>query len=177
MQEEQDFTKIQQSQEEKTGTVKKLLSNKKTLYAFIIILSVLIALFLALYFAKKDDKTESSSYIFNDYITATEKRLSETLSKVQGAGAVSVMITVESGMETVIAMKSLTTETDGKKTVEETPVLVNGKTVTLKELYPKISGVLVVAEGAKNISVMNKLLQATSSFLGISIKNIEILSA
>ena len=77
------------------------------------------------------------------------------------------MITVESGMETVLAMKTTSTETaDGNK-IEEEPVIVNGKTVVLKEKYPEITGVLIVAEGADNIAVVSKIQRATTSLLEI----------
>ena len=48
--------------------------------------------------------------------------------------------------------------------------------MVLKELYPEIIGVLIVAEGANNIMVLNKLQQATVSLLDIEPKQIEILS-
>ena len=79
-------------------------------------------------------------------------------------------------METVLAKETIIKETiNGKETIES-PITVNGKTVVLKELYPKITGVLIVTEGAKSISLMNKLQQATTSLLGVDIKNIEIIS-
>ena len=43
-------------------------------------------------------------------------------------------------------------------------------------MYPKITGVLIVAEGANNLSVMNRLQQATMSLLDIDINQIQILS-
>ena len=112
----------------------------------------------------------------SDYVSQLERKLSETLSAVKGAGKVSVIITVESGMETVLAMKTSVTETaKGKETVE-TPILVNGKTVVLKEMFPKITGVLIVCEGASSISVMNKIEQATVSLLDVNVNQIQILT-
>ena len=54
--------------------------------------------------------------------------------------------------------------------------MLNGKTVVLKELYPKINGVVIVAEGANNITVMRKIQQATTSLLGVDLGRIEILT-
>jgi stage III sporulation protein AG len=53
---------------------------------------------------------------------------------------------------------------------------VNGKTVVVKEMYPKIIGVLIVAEGAGNIGVMTRIQKATTSLLDIEINQIEILT-
>ena len=83
---------------------------------------------------------------------------------------------VESGKETVLAMKKTTTESTGKTEIEETPIIVNGKTVILKENYPKITGVLIVCEGANKITVMKKIQQATTSLLDVDINKIEILA-
>ena len=41
-------------------------------------------------------------------------------------------------METVVAKKVTTVETNEGLKTEETPVIINGKIVILKELYPKI---------------------------------------
>ena len=49
-------------------------------------------------------------------------------------------------------------------------------TVTLKEEYPKITGVLIVAEGAENLIVNYKIQQATMSLLNIEADKIEILT-
>lgn len=119
------------------------------------------------------DKSETSG---SDYASVLENKLCQTLSMVDGAGKVSVVVTVESEMETVLAMKKTVTETVNGTEIQETPILVNGKTVVLKELYPKIIGVLIVAEGAKNISVLSRIQQATVSLLDININQIEILT-
>ena len=130
-------------------------------------------------FSKDDTKvsnfSKESEYV-QTYVSDLENRLSKTLSKVKDAGNVSIVITIESGMETVLAMNTVTKDTTSGTQTETTPLVINGKTVVVKELYPKITGVLIVAEGAKSISVMNKLQQATMSLLDINIDQIEILS-
>ena len=54
--------------------------------------------------------------------------------------------------------------------------MVNGKPVVLKENYPEIVGVLIVAQGANSISVMKNLQQAAVSLLNINLSRIEILA-
>ena len=83
---------------------------------------------------------------------------------------------MDSGIETVLASKTTITETNGGKETVETPLVINGKTVVIKEVYPKASGVLIVAEGAGNIMVYKRIQQATLSFLDVDLNKIEILT-
>lgn len=154
----------------------KLKKNK--VFSYLIIISVIIIIFA--FFVLTDNSKSNSSEILlstsEQYVQSLEKRLSSTLSKVEGAGKVSVVINVESGMETILAMKTTVVETSSGKETTQTPLLVNGKTVVVKEKYPNIVGVLIVCEGAGNISVLYKIQQATVSLLDIELKQIEILT-
>ncbi len=155
------------------GIVEKIKSNKKTQIAIILILSVVLLLFFNLSY--KTDNANIKVDNVNEYVSRLEEKLSKTLSQVEGAGRVSVIINVESGMQTILANKTIVNESANGKETETTPIIVNGKTVVLKELYPEITGVLIVAEGASNISVRSKLQQATISLLDIDLNQIEIL--
>ena len=135
-----------------------------------------ILLIIVLCSVPSADKTVLSEDKVLNYLSETESKLKSLLNKVNGAGKVDVAISVESGMETVLAMNVTVKETDSGKETVSAPVLVNGKTVTVKELYPKITGVLIIAEGAKNIAVYNNILQATVSFLSVKPSQIEILA-
>lgn len=163
------------SEKEKKSLLNRIKNDKKFQYVTVGILIIVAVVVAAVsYFVKPSATLSAASE--NDYVTILEKKLSSVLSDVEGAGKVSVIITVESGMETVIAMKTTTTETANGTEITETPIVVNGKTVVLKELYPKIVGVLIVAEGAKSLAVLNKIQQATVSLLNINVNCIEILS-
>ena len=166
---------MNKTENKKISIIEKIKSNKKIQYALVIILSLIITLiFVVNSFINTANKSVPDDV--DAYVNGLEKRLSKILSEVKGVGKVSVIVKVDGGMETVIAKKTTTTENAGKTETEETPVLVNGKTVTLKELYPKISGVIIVAEGAENITVMRKIQQATLSLLDIDLDKIEILA-
>lgn len=160
---------------ENNSIITKIKNNKKLRNILIIILSIIIV-FLLLFNFNSKESTETKS-VAENYIDSLEERLTDVLSKIDGAGDVSVIIKAESGMETVLAKETIIKETSSGKEIIESPLLVNGKTVTLKELYPKITGVLIVTEGAKNIALMHKIQQATTSLLGVDINCIEILSA
>lgn len=166
--------------EKQTNTISKIITKFKTnkRLQYCLIGSLLIFLVIILYFGFLGDKEETNenSDIINAYVLNLENKLSTTLSKVDGVGKVSVVITVESGMETVLAMKTITKETASGTETEESPLVVNGKTVVLTEKYPDVVGVLIVAEGANNISVLSRIQQATVSLLNIKINQIEILT-
>lgn len=155
--------------------INKIKNNKLMQVTLIIILFIIAVVILFVdNTSNKDISTASNSV--DEYVQSLEARLENTLSKVKGAGAVSVVITVESGMETVLATETTKKETSTGTEILETPIIVNGKTIVLKELYPEITGVLIVAEGANNISVFTKIQQATKSLLGINENCIEILT-
>ncbi len=154
----------------------KIKNNKKVQYTIIIsLLIVVLFIFLFGFKSEKKEKIENNDEVLV-YVESLEEKLSNILSKVAGAGNVDVVINVESGRETVLAMKTTTKDSVGGTETETSPIIINGKPVIVKELYPKIIGVLIVAKGANNISVMNKLQQATISLLDININQIEILT-
>lgn len=152
---------------------KKLkLSNKNQLFLVLILCAICLVLVVV---SIKNESADKQSFS-NEYVNDLEKRLENVLSKIDGVGKVSVVINVESGMETVLAYKKTVVENSSGKQMEETPIIVNGQTVVLKELFPRITGVLVVAQGVDSIIVLTKIQQATTSLLDININQIEILS-
>ncbi len=157
----------------KKSIIERLKSNKILEYVFLAVLGVAV---IAIFFVSISGGKSEEVFSIDEYVKNLEQRLSTTLSKVEKAGKVSVFITVESGMQTVIAEQTETVTTKDEQTVISTPVMVNGDTVVLKTAYPNICGVLVVAEGANSLSVKNKLLNATASVLDISTDKIEILT-
>lgn len=154
----------------------KMKSGKKFQYIVVILLAILLIGIICFNFTSNSTNGVDQEYTIDDYIGNLEDKLSKTLSKVNGAGNVSVVINVESGLETVYAYQTKTTDTINGVVTEKIPITVNGKPVILKELNPKIIGVLIVAEGANKISVLSKLQQATVSLLDIKPNQIEILS-
>jgi stage III sporulation protein AG len=114
----------------------------------------------------------------------------EVLSKIRGAGRVDVLITYETNGEIVTATVRQTDEdvkdangTAGSETsrsVREVtePATVeteNGHTpIVLYEKEPIVRGVIVVAEGASDFSVRQKLQAAVHAVTGIPIERIEV---
>ena len=121
---------------------------------------------------------------------ALELRLIDVLSKIRGAGRVDVLVTYETNGEIVTATVRQTDEdvrnADGtagsetSRTVREVtePATVetgNGHTpIILYEKEPVVRGVIVVAEGAADFSVRQKLQAAVHAATGIPLDRIEV---
>ncbi|MFI3231424.1 MAG: hypothetical protein R3Y29_07755 [bacterium] len=130
----------------------------------------------------------SSSYDAS-YEQSLEARLKLTLSKVEGVGDVEVMISTENGKEIVTKSditkeNSITSEnalTGDARNIQsgkyqDSTVKINGdEPLILKEISPKIEGVLIVAQGGDNIEIKNSLINATNALLGVEIHKIQVL--
>lgn len=156
--------------------IKKIKTDGKTRFIAVIVCVVLLALIIGASMFSGSDAEQAPSDPVSAYVYSLERKLKNLLEQVDGAGKVSVAISVESGMETVLAMTTTTKETSAGREIVSTPVTVNGKTVVLKEKYPKINGVLIVAEGAGSIMVYTKIQQAALSLLDVNVGQIEILT-
>lgn len=176
---------------------RKIFQDKKNYYNLLIILFTGI---LLLYFSKsfntskkqnnkQIENTSEITIVDNSYEANLEKRLEQTLSKIEGVGQTDVLITLENGKEIITKddtykENSATTEqaTNGDKREilsnkeEKTTIKISGdEPLILKEISPKISGVLIVAEGGGNIEIKNNLINATKALLGVEIHKIEVL--
>ncbi len=111
-------------------------------------------------------------------LATQEKRLAETLSGVDGAGKVTVMLTVKSGSERVVASDG-EMKTSAERTENATRTVIvnnNGESaVTLKYLYPEYRGAVIIAEGAGSPTVRLALTQAVSAVTGLSADRITVL--
>ena len=132
---------------------------------------------------KKDEdlpeKTSEGYGAHTEYATGIENRLCKLLSEIEGAGAVKVMITLESGEEQVFARdsdSSLDNEADGDKSFKEKSeyVIVDGQAVRVKTVEPEIRGVAVVCEGGNDFTVKQSIVQAVTAVLGISAARVSV---
>ena len=111
-------------------------------------------------------------------LEALEEKLSRTLSKVEGAGEVTVTLTVKSGMEQVLASDRTTSVSERGSSVEEETVLINTgggqDIVLLTQKYPTFQGALVVCEGGDSAEVRLLLTQAVSALTGLGADRITV---
>lgn len=175
----------------------KLDIKKKIQYLAILLVIIVI---LTIYFAssggiakKKEDNTSQAGaqeQISVQEASSIEQQLKYTLSQIQGAGRVEVMITYESSSEIVPAIsvdKQTSTTTDSgdsgtsttnTENTQSEVVTIGGSgensALVLKEKSPEIRGVIVVAEGADNIAVKLNLLSAVETLLNVSPDQVDV---
>ena len=155
-----------------------------------IIVVVIFCAVLLLIYSTSFSKTENvtiSTLTTEEYADYLENKLTSVLGHIQGAGKVNVMITLACGIEYVYAtnMEEVTTSsqnsgtTTTKTTKNEDLILVSvsGKStpIVIKQNLPKVSGVIIVASGAKNINTRLELQKAVEALLDVEANNIEIL--
>lgn len=168
---------------------------------FILLCVGLVLFFLSsTIFDTKDNKAKNSNLIPEktvqqsqaSYEANMEKRLKTILSNVEGAGNVEVMLTISYGKEIVLANDTVTQQNESdekdnaggtrnnknysqeKKTVMYTPSNGNSEPVVLKEIEPKIEGIIIVAEGGDNIVVQQNLIKASQALFNIPAHKIEV---
>lgn len=164
--------------EELLQKTERMPAGKKIKY---IVIAVIIAVILALYFSTTGGTSSSPASVSAD-TAYVESRLEKVLSQVDGAGDVSVVITYESSNVLVPAMSEDSKETfdsaSGNTTRSDKKEIVKtggSDALILQENLPKVRGVVVVADGAGDIGVRMRLLNAVRTALDISSDKIEVL--
>ncbi|MGN1201100.1 MAG: hypothetical protein ACI4R8_02410 [Candidatus Caccovivens sp.] len=129
---------------------------------------------------KSSDLSTENSSTTQEYVQDLENRLCNVLSKISGVGHVNVVITLQSGFsyEYATDTETKTMLSDGIQTTTTTEniILVSGQPVVVKELYPVVKGVVVVAEGAEDVKVKMAILEAVETVLQVSQNEITILA-
>lgn len=128
-----------------------------------------------------------------DYARYLERRLEETLSQLDGAGNVRVMVTLQSSAQKIVE-KDTQGERDaimeedsqgGRRTSENTShqetTVYEGmgeksqEPYVSKELTPRVEGVVVLAEGGENALVKRNITEAIQALFGIDTHKIRIM--
>lgn len=173
---------------------KKLLENSVIfLMLFIIVIIVMNTIFTS----EKEsaavnimDKIETSNDNMNNSL---EERLEEILSMIEGSGNVDVMVSYLNSVEQVPMYDekistTVTEESDtagGKRKTNQTSnehTIIfeeknNTKTAMIKQtIMPEIIGVVVVADGAKNIKVKEDIIKAVEATVNVSSHKIQVFS-
>ena len=122
-----------------------------------------------------------------------ERRLAAVLSLVQGAGRVEVMLTFSGSREIILAEdtttgESLVRETDSAGGSRENhslskdmrTILVQSpgggqEPIILREIVPRVEGVIIVAEGGDDVFVREALTRAAGTVLGVDIHRVQVL--
>ncbi|MCK9442971.1 MAG: sporulation stage III protein AG [Tissierellaceae bacterium] len=126
-----------------------------------------------------------------DYSEYLEKKLANTLEKIEGVGEVNVMITLENSIEKVTAANTTqisesVIENDSEGGTREsnredltTQVLTkgsDGSLLVVKEIKPSINGVIVIAQGADEPVIKEIIYEAVKTVLGIKGNKVQVYS-
>ncbi len=138
-----------------------------------------------------EEREENVSLNEESYAESLERRLQNKLSKIEGAGRVEVMITLENYGESVVEKDNADSTSrrvqegaEGRNTTEETREVHmeteyqdadRGKEPFVgSEKTPKIAGVLVVAQGADKTAVKQNISDAVMALFQIDVNRIKV---
>jgi len=127
------------------------------------------------------DVGQNSGIDITEFRQMLERDISETLSKMSGAGEVRVTITLENGGERVLATDRQTNEErnregeggvgrDIHRITFNDSVVLHGRQeqvpIVLSETAPRVAGALIVAEGASDERIRLEIHRAARAILG-----------
>ncbi len=167
--------------------VKNIVSNKYTKLKSIIAVVLVVVIFVIFASSFKVTKKEKNEKINTslsavEYSTNIENRLEYVLGQIKGINNVNVFVMVDAS-PTIKYLEETKTETNNKAENETTSietkiVMAKNGTITspvvVVELMPKITGVLVVAAGAKDIKMKTTLINTISAILDVSVSKVEV---
>lgn len=159
-----------------------IFKEKKTIYLFAIATLGIILIVIAPLFSEKNFNMKNENEL-EKYIINTENRLQNTVSSIKGAGKTQVFISVENTFETVYASNASINERSDdintNKTTQKELAYSTGKDkseepVVVKQICPKISGILVVCEGGENTVIREEIIYAVSTAVGVPTSKIYV---
>jgi len=139
--------------------------NNKSLYIIIII--GVVFMLLPVFGGEKNDNQKPQGY--DEY--SDEVRLEKILQDVRGAGKVSVMITYYGTVGYNLEFE----EKKSEAAFENSAVMEGNSPFIKSEFYPKVKGVIIVADGAENPEVKKALYDAAAAVLEVSSHRICVL--
>lgn len=161
--------------------VERLKKDKKALFTVMFgLLGMLLILLSELPFfsssEKKETHNESAGICEN-----LEQEVEKLISKINGAGKVSVMLTYESDGERVFAKDTETkTQQNDNSQSNEKYIIVDssqGETgLLVKVIYPRVRGVAVVCSGGADPTVRSEISAVLSALFDIGSNRISIAS-
>jgi len=159
-----------------------------------------IALIFLSSFLTTGEKTEiktgvqQETYTAEEYETHLEKELADLITKIQGVGNASVMVTLEQTKQSVYAKEekvsgqttkdqsdgTMRNETDQSN--ETNYILVRGadgseQALAVTEIQPIVKGVVVVCDGGSSPAVKQSVTDAVTTALGISSVRVCVIKA
>ncbi len=152
-----------------------------------IYLAVGLALILAIiYFSSlpknsSNDATQNDNLSINysssqEYVDYLENKLENVLARVEGAGEVNVIVTLNKGFEYIfVTEEEIRTTSNGTTITTNNVVMVDGEPVLQEEIYPQIGGIVVVTEGGDDVDVKLNMLSILQTITELNTSKINII--
>lgn len=143
----------------------------------LVLLIILAGVVLLLIPAENEEENSESSIgisgVEEDFsVEELEKKIGAILSKIDGAGDVTVVLTVRTGMERILATEKETLLENDYQRSQESPIIIsgeNGEEVVLTgQNYPIFQGALAVCEGGDDPEIKLKITQSLAALTGLS---------
>lgn len=150
--------------------IKEKLKSSPKLVTYILIAAVCAALLLIMNTSDSEASSEDNNSLSagdTEYKSELEKELENIISKIDGVGKVTVMLTVESTY-------SYEYVKDYSDDEIETVIVGNKEALISKISNPHVSGVLVVCSGGDNVSVKEKIINAVATVLDIPLSRVYV---
>lgn len=168
------------------NNLKKIKLNKKTAGLVIgFVCAVVLLLFSEISaFSESENINYTDTNAFSaQYVENTEKELEKVLRKIDGAGEVRVMITLQSCYENIYAKsyenEKKQTENSTNENSKEDYVIVkkgssNEECLIIKVYEPEIKGVAVICQGADNLKVKKAITETVCALFDISSAKVSV---
>ena len=152
-------------------------------YKYVLLVALVGAVLLLWPSGKETDTSSAGSQTWDTgdlfQVEALEEKLEKALSQVEGAGKVTVVLTLEESARQVLAQNEEGSWGTGETRRDTSTVLLGRgsgtqEVVPLQEIGPRYRGALVVAEGGDLPQVRLALCQAVSALTGLGADKISI---
>ncbi|MBR6812596.1 MAG: stage III sporulation protein AG [Oscillospiraceae bacterium] len=153
-------------------------------YRFALLIAAAAAVLLLWPGGGETEETAPDSSLNNDFsLSRTERRMEEIISKMDGCGEVSVMLTLDETKRDVLAQNSTDDISPDRSNSSLETVVIGSSSrsgesvVVLKSVYPVYRGALVVCTGAVSSEVVLRVRQAVCALTGLSSDRVTVCPA
>ncbi len=150
--------------------IKEKLKSSPKLITYMLIAVVCTALLLVMNTSESKSTSKNDNLLTigdTEFKSHLEKELENIISKIDGVGKVTVMLTVESTY-------SYEYVKDYSNDEIETVIIGNKEALISKISNPRVSGVLVVCSGGDNVIVKEKIMNAVATVLDIPLSRVYV---
>lgn len=142
--------------------------------------ALILLIGIALMMIPKQNEEKHSVPVETDVQTPIDVVLADILSKIEGAGEVEVLLSIEEGEKRIYQTDEDLSHTDSNTTSKITTITITGadrnETGLIKQINPpKYLGAIVICQGADSARVRLSIVDAVSKLTGLGADSISVL--